>query len=197
MDSWITALSTAMLVVVTGYLAIVTGRTLGVYLHIHAEQTRPYIIASFNSDDHKFVLKIENIGKRPAYDVTVRTEPHLMQIHKLVTTDSDRPVDYDKSCKFGMLPPEHKVRIGVLFVRDLPNLIRDLPNLNGEYETVNVRIEYRDSGNKWYYEDYVVDCIPFEGTVRFMHRTEGHHLSNISEQLSKVVTEIKSLREPN
>src|SRR5438046_2001709 len=78
--SVVTTIATVVVAIVTCIYAYYTHRVVLANEAVVAEQTRPYIVVGLPSRNRKIDLSIKNIGRRPAYDISIVCTPDLREI---------------------------------------------------------------------------------------------------------------------
>lgn len=175
--AWATA-GTMVVLAVSGIIAFVQ---LGQARKLRKEQTRPYVILDFESQQSLLDLVIQNIGSTPASDVEFGFDPKIASSFD----GSGRPDRADWFIlKEGIpfLPPGREYRL--LLDVGHQRAKTDLPN---RYE---VRVTYRDRAGKRFSERQVLDMSPFWG-MEHVNRKSIHDIAKELEELSKAVSSIE------
>lgn len=132
-----------LLVCLTGAYAVLT------FLILHSNNelveitNRPYIVFSLPQKKDHVLLKIENIGKTPAYDLKINIKPKLDSIQGYSKESS-------KFLEQTYLRPNEVIKHSVISASNLEKREKD-------ETTFEIRLKYQDFKGKKYTESYKID----------------------------------------
>jgi hypothetical protein len=179
-----TTILSLVLVIITGYYAIITHKMLKSNEKANNEQTRPYVIAMIESQDSWLNLYIKNIGKRPAHNVKIDFNPQLDNIDNLRISKDEKP--HKKLLYQSFMPPNFEVKTTLWFT---PNYI-NTPNVNKTFE---VRINYEDLSTLSYSEVYQLDLENYIYGDKSIEYSDNHYYNEISKSLKDIKEVLKGI----
>lgn len=159
------SLSTILLTIFTLIYVFLTYLILRSNNKMIAEQNRPFVIFNLPTEGTYLILSIKNIGKRPAYDVNINTNPELKNFVTLKGFTFDKSVFPLLSQKF--LPPG-------IDIRNIIGQTMQVIEMPTEEKKIEVSIGYHDSFGNKYSENYNVDLnntVSNQKTVRSISRS--------------------------
>lgn len=144
------------------------------------ETTRPYVIASVapsKASPHLFDLVIENIGRRPALNLSIRLDPPPQR----ATETPNLEITHIKMLTqpIAMLAPGQKMSTFYDSHQDRRDR-EDLPTFH------NVLLTYKDSSGKKYNEESVLDIEALKGTM-FVSVKTTHDIGKALDRITKVL----------
>jgi hypothetical protein len=146
-----------------------------------AEQTRPFVVVSFPSQDAAVHLNISNIGNRPAVNVKIRFEPDLNNIKDKVAWGDQQNLTFsDRILSQPFLP------VAASITTTFAESKRILSNLSEEEKTFRAFIEYRDLEDREYSSSYDIDLGAYIHDNKTREFTIGYRLEKIAEHLESL-----------
>lgn len=182
----VTIISTLLIAIATVIYVFFTYRLVKINSSALKEQLRPYVVASLPLRGEQIDLVVENIGKRPAYNVKISFTPELDKILFRAPKSAYEPL---MSHKF--LPPNFQAGNiisygGYLTDNNLNDIIFD------------VKIKYEDTDGILYEEEYEIDIGSYIFENKFIQSYWKHDISGIKKDLDKInesLIKLTALRE--
>ena len=181
----ITAISTLILAVITGWYAYITNKILKSSEKSLNEQLRPFVIVHISSVDHFIKLNIKNIGKRSATNVNITFNPDLKEIDKLVA-NKDAYITHKPMLQQQFLPPDFEINTSIMFT---PDYVKD-PNLPRIFD---VTIKYEDNSGCSYSDNYTLNLSTYIYANKSIEFTDNFYLNEISKELKGIKEELKKI----
>lgn len=174
---FITTTLSFVLVIITGYYAIITHKMLKSNEKANNEQTRPYVIVMIESQDLKLKLYIKNLGKRPAREVEISFNPPLDNIDNIRKNKDEKP--HKNLLYQSFMPPNFEVSTSLWHT---PGLLQN-KELVKIYE---VQLCYKDTNNQSYKETYTINLDDYINSKKTIDFTTNHYLESISKSLKRL-----------
>lgn len=182
----ISAVATVILVVITAWYAFITKKILKSNEESTRELIRPYIIANVEPRDYFIMLRITNIGKRPAQHITVRFCPSLEEIDKLVADKNDF-TDHKPMLNQEFMPPGFEISTTLILM--------DRYVTNEELQRVfRVELKYFDSKEVEYNDIYTLDLSNVIWKKKTIEFSDNYYFQEIDKRLREIREILKSKR---
>lgn len=178
----ITSISTFALAILTGFYVWLTYRLSKTNSKMLEEQLRPYIAVKIFIKGMKLYFELENIGKRPAYNVSVNVEPEFdLMIQK--------DFDYRQLLIQKYMFPGFSIRNVLTYSTWYFELKDKNPNIN-EYK---ISLIYFDINNKQYSDKVEINLdqiIIGESPAEY---DDNYYFQKMSETLVKIQENMKNV----
>jgi len=145
------------------------------------EESRPYIIANIYSEDLHINLSIQNIGKRPAKDVSIIITPSLDTI---TAKDKNGELLFDSSSLLNQvfMPPDFQTTTIVNYNQQFYTL-ENIPDFK-------VLITYKDFNDNPYNDHYTIS-LKYLSTKKTAQYSKDYNLRKIAGNIKDLTTEIQ------
>ncbi len=191
-SDWITAIATVVLAFITWYYAKLTKRMLKSTENALAEELRPYVVVDILVENHQIILRIRNIGKRPAFNTIISIEPDVDDIILEVEKTKKKLLNISPFLNQKFISPGYEIK----FVLNIGPQYLKIKDSTRNY-VYNFSISYSDSSGKLFSNEKCtidLDNIIYDEKVAIFNNT--HYLESINknlENISKQFNELKSI----
>ncbi len=180
--------SNVLLTVLTGIYVYLTYKISKTNSDLLKEQTRPFVVVKFPLEDNALDIVIENIGLRPAYNVSIKILnleelKSVIHPHKLNAGDFNKQSDLFQHT---FLPPNQIIRDFINF----SELILKKENL--ELPFLKLEISYLDTYKKKYKEEYTISLQSYLYKSKIKQFTDTYFIEEISKQLKEINKTLKA-----
>ena len=174
----ISAIATIILVIITAWYAFITQKMLKSSEKSLKEQTRPFIVAFIDTEDHFLKLSIKNFGLRPAKNVKIKFIPTLDELDKILDRGID-PFNHRPLLNQNYMPPGFEIKTTL---KHTPEFVT-----NKTYnKNFLVEINYSDINENNYKEEYNLDLEQYIHEKKTVQFTNNYYLNEISKRLDDI-----------
>lgn len=145
------------------------------------EESRPYIIANVYSEDLEINLSIQNIGKRPAKNVSITITPSLETI---TAKDKNGELLFDSTSMLNQvfMPPDFQTSTVINYNQQFYTL-ENIPDFK-------VLITYKDFNDNPYNDHYTIS-FKYLSTKKTAQYSKDYYLRRIAGNIKDLTTEIQ------
>lgn len=179
--AWISAISTILLVIITGIYVIITYKILKSSAKALNEQLRPYIVVDMTTENNEIFLRIRNIGKRGANNLVIQINPPLDDIILSSVDKSKIYFDYKPILKQSFFSPGYEINFFINWGEQF------LKNKDNEKRYIYmITTTYADSNNNSYQDYFTIDLDNIMYGKKAVFYNDVHYISEISKTLKEM-----------
>lgn len=144
------------------------------------EQNRPFIVVSLPYINHRLDLKVENVGNRPAKNVSITFNPDL----SVMFTENSYRDTYKNMLNQKFMPPGFSAN-------DMVGTSFDTMNREKKEREIEMSVKYEDLTGNSYSHTYEIHVHNYLYTDKVVTRDKRYQLEKIKEAIEKIEKHIK------
>lgn len=170
--------SALIMLFLTFMYVLITYLMLSSSIKANEENLRPYVIVSLPVNNLKLYFTIQNIGKRPAHNVQIETNPPIETIQDKVLKGNCNTLLY----QYFLAPNQ-----------ELKNLVGHTPSIISATSTkmFDITITYRDSNEKKYVEKQRINLDQYIYANKIVVKDNNSYLEGIEKHLNEISQSMK------